>query len=188
MPVPRVLCAWSSQGLRLTPLTRLGRHRGRPRGSEHPQLGHCHGGGTPTSTCPRASWGHSRHTQLTGHPAVISGDTSPDMARDLNSNLHPTRSRTMPGRPLLPAEPKSAQGRDWGVNLEARQPGGPAWGWGAASVPSPGRCPQKPRLQTHPVHFKTFRAGDWIQLPAGPCLPEGAAPVMGPCSSALRVV
>lgn len=141
-----------------------------------------------SGACPRASWGHSRHTQLTGHPAVISGDTSPDMARDLNSNPHPTRSRTLPGQPLLPAEPKSALGQDWGVNLEARQPGGLAWGWGAASVPSPGRRPQKPRLQTHPVRSKAFRAGDWIQPPAGPCRPEGAAPVMGPCSRALQVV
>ncbi|XP_060260863.1 uncharacterized protein LOC132658437 [Ovis aries] len=48
--LPKVLCAWSSQELRLTPFTRLGRHRGRPRDSEHPQLGCCHGGGTPTST------------------------------------------------------------------------------------------------------------------------------------------
>lgn len=110
------------------------------------------------------------------------------MARDLNSNPHPTRSRTLPGQPLLPAEPKSALGQDWGVNLEARQPGGPAWGWGAASVPSPGWRPQKPRLQTHPVRSKAFRAGDWIQPPAGPCRPEGAAPVMGPCSRALQVV
>lgn len=63
-----------------------------------------------SGACPRASWGHPRHVRLTGHPAVISGDTPPDTAKDLNSNPHPTRSRTTLAGPCSLLSPRVLEG------------------------------------------------------------------------------
>lgn len=48
--------------------------------------------------------------RLTGHPAVISGDTPPDTAKDLNSNPHPTRSRTTLAGPCSLLSPRVLEG------------------------------------------------------------------------------